>query len=334
MLPVLFLLFAAAPAHFDQVFRAGLIALQQDQLDVAETNLRDAARLEPSNPRVWAALAQTHWKAHAPDKAADDAEKAARYGSNDASVLQSLVVYYSESGQMLQAAAAQARLARLNPAREDALEHAADLYFQAAQALLREQKFAEAVAVLEEARDKTGKRAQTELALGVAYYGLRRFNEAAGAFLETIRLAPDAEQPYLFLSRMLDAIPARLPAVTERFVQYEAAHPDDARGYLLHAKALDAQSREPDQARQLLTKSIELNARDASAHVELATLLERARDYAGAAAEFERAAALEPNDAGTHYHLARLYDRLNRPDAAASERDLHAKLMAAQDAPR
>jgi Tfp pilus assembly protein PilF len=103
---------------------------------------------------------------------------------------------------------------------------------------------------------------------------------------------------------------------------------------LLHAKAQDAQAIEAAMARKLIEKSLAIDATNAGAHVELATLLERLRAYPEAAAEFERAATLDSRDAATHYHLARLYDRLNRPEDAAAQRQLHAQLTAAQDALR
>ena len=90
--------------------------------------------------------------------------------------------------------------------------------------------------------------AQLELALGVAYYGMRRFDDAAGAFLRTISIAPEIDRPYLFLGRFLDQIPGRLPEVTKQFINYETANPASPTGYLLHAKALNVQAGDPEAA--------------------------------------------------------------------------------------
>src|SRR5205085_9252275 len=98
-------------------------------------------------------------------------------------------------------------------------------------------------------------------------------------------------------------------------------------GYLLHAKALNTQSLEPETAERLLLKSIALNDRDAAAHFELGALLERKQRYAEAAASFERAAALDPQAAATPYRLSRVYDRLGRHEAARAERAEHARLV-------
>ena len=323
------LLFLAAFSTFDESFKAGLLALQRNDLPSAVANLGAAAKLEPNNGRVWIALAQTYRKLHETAKADDAAARAVSFGSTDPLVLKTLVIYYSESEQMDRAAEAQARLAVLTPQDAAAREKAEALYFQAAQPLLRQQKFAEAVLLLNQARERINGSAQLELAMGVACYGLRRFDEAAAAFLRTIELAPETEQPYVFLGKFLGQVPARLPEITRRFVRFEQANPGSAMGYLLHAKALNAQSIEPQTARSLLAKAIAVNERDASAHFELGNLLDRLHEYPEAAREFERSAELDPSDPATHYRLSRVYDRLGRSDAARSERALHAKLLEA-----
>jgi len=320
-------LWAAEGSGYEQPFRAGLIALQGNRLSNAERNLQTAADLAPRNGRVWVALAQTYWKLKEQAKADDAAGKAAKFAPDDPAVLQSLAIYYSESNQTLKAADAQARYAALG-------ERAVALYFEAAQPLLQKEKFADAITILQQAKTKLGENAQIELALGVAYYGLRRFDDAAGAFLAVITLDPVVEQPYLFLGRMLDQIPERLPTVTARFVQYQAANPASWIGYLLHAKALNARSAEPETARKLLEKSISINGADASAHFELASLLERMKLLPEAAREFESAASLEPSDPATHYRLSRVYERLGNAQAAAAERARHARLVTSQDSAR
>lgn len=333
MVFALFLLLAASPT-FEESFRAGLLALQRNDLNAAVTNLGTAAKLAPNNGRVWVALARTYWKLKENGKADDAATKAATLAPADTLVLSSLVIYYSESGQVTKAAEAQAKYSAAAPQDADARKKAESLYFEATQPLLEHQKFAEAIAILNKAVDRLNNSAQLELALGVACYGLRRFDEAAAAFLRTIAIAPDVDQPYIFLGKFLDQIPARVPEVTKQFVKYENANPTSSLGYLLHAKALDAQSIEPENARKLLEKAISINDREPSAHFELGTVFDRARRYVDAAREFEKAAELDRADPATHYRLSRVYDRLGKPEAAQKERDLHAKLVEAQQAAR
>ena len=332
MILALFLLLAAA--GFEESFRAGLLALQRNDLASAEENLAAASKLEPNNARVWVALARTYWKLNQGEKADAAASKAGALGAADPVVLSSLAIFYEDSRQIGKAADAQARYAALAPDNANAGQKAEALYFDAVQPLLQQQKFADAIAILSKAAAQFPRSAQLELALGVAHYGLRRYDEAAQAFLRTIAIDPEIERPYLFLGRFLTQIPGRLPEVTAQFARYRMAHPGNPAGYVLHAKALNAQSIEPATARQFLERAIALDDRDASAHFELGVVLEATRRYADAAREFARAAELDPNDSTTHYRLSRLYDRLGRPEEARREREIHAKLVAAEEAVR
>jgi tetratricopeptide (TPR) repeat protein len=293
-------------------------------------NLGAAAKLAPGNGRVWIALAQTFWKLKENGKADEAAAKAAALAPADPLVLTSLTIYYTEAGETLKAAEAQARYSALMPEDATAREKAESLYFQAVQPLLQHQKFGDVITILTRTNGQFKNSAQLQLALGVACYGLRRFDDAAGAFLRTIAIAPEIDQPYLFLGKFLGQIPGRLPEVTKQFVAYETANPASAVGYLLHAKALNAQSIEPETARQLLERSISTNDRDPSAHLELGIVLDRTQHYAEAARELERAAELDPSEPATHYRLSRVYDRLGKADAARVERERHAKLVEAQ----
>ncbi len=329
----LLLLAAAAGMAADDSFRAGLLALERGDLEAARSNLEQASKADPRDGRVWVALSQAYWRSHKNAEAEGAAAKAATLGPEDGAVQQSLAIYYSETGQTWKAAQAEAKYASKIPANAQARERAIQLYFEAAQPLLNQQKFAEGAAILREGVARLPRSAQLELALGVADYGLRRFDDAADAFLHTIEIAPETEQPYTFLGKILDQIPGRLPQVTERFAQREAAHPWSAEAYLLHARALDAQSLEPETSLRLIEKSIALEGGggSASAHFEMGTVLDRLGNYEKAAAEFERAVALSPADAAAHYRLARDYDRTGKHQAAEAEREKHAQLVKSQE---
>jgi tetratricopeptide (TPR) repeat protein len=258
-----------AAASFDDSFRAGLTALEHGDLTAAQTNLEEATRQAPAdNPeaaaRVWVALAQAYRELHQDAQAEDAALKAARFAAK-----------YS---------------ARV-PQNGDAFERGIELYFEAARPLLDRQNFGEAVVILEEGAKALPRSAQLELTLGVTYYGLRRFDDGADAFLNAIDAAPETEQPYNFLGKFLDRIPSRLPRVTQRFAEYESAHPANAAAWLLHAKALDAQAADPEVSLRLIEKSIALNPSDAAAHFEAGIVLDRLRRFADAAVEYKKAEA-------------------------------------------
>jgi len=318
----------AASATFEESFRAGLVALQRNDLVAAKSGLETASKMNPGNARVWIALAQTYRKVGDPRAAAMAVNKAEALGGKDPVVQSSLAIYWDEAGEPVKAADALARYSELVPGRE-AREKAEAKYFEAGQPLLRESKFAEALAIFDAGAKRLKDSAQLELGVGVAAYGLRRFDQAAAAFLRTIALQPEVPQPYLFLGRFLDQIPDRLAEVTSKFVEFEKARPEDPSGYYLHAKALNIQAAEPELAVVLLKKALTLNDRDPAIHFEMGAVLDRTRRYEEAAAEFERSAELAPNDPAVHYRLARLYARLGKTEQARVERERHAGLEAA-----
>jgi len=207
-------------------------------------------------------------------------------------------------------------------------------YFGLAQLYLRHQDAEAAAETLQEGRKIFARSPQLELALGVAYYGLRRFSDAADCFLRTIQMAPEVEQPYVFLGRMLDQAEDKLPQVTEAYAARVKSKPDDYLANFLYAKALSfasgasGASGDRRQIEALLRKSIAVKDDFWESHYERGILLERGRDFAGAAGEFQRAIELNPNSPTPHYHLARVYERLGRKTDATAEHAAHERLSA------
>ena len=196
--------------------------------------------------------------------------------------------------------------------------------------LLRLGRFTEAVPMLEDARSKFDKSPQILLALGVAYYGQRRFEDAAIYFLKVIDLSPDVEQPYVFLAKMLDQLGPQLPDVLARFAAWNDLEKRNPLPPFVYAKALLAAGQSKDQAEALLRESIHRDDKLWEAHFELATLLEQKQDWNGSRLELERAVALSPQQAAAYYRLARVYDRLELPAKAAEARKKHASLVAGE----
>ena len=349
---VLVFLLASNSNAFQSAFVAGLNALNKNDLETAQAQLETASRLEPRQAEVWLALAQTYLKQHKADAADASATKAEQLGPENPVVLRGLALYFSERGSLEKAADIEARYASKS---KDAaafaqaaalyakagkaqsgvplLRKAIDLqpyeesyYFQLGQTLLQAQKFDAALATFQSGLKIFDKSAQLELAHGVALYGLRRFPEAIDSFLRTIQLAPDVRQPYVFLGRILDVAEAKLPAITQVFASYAKSQPDDALANFLYAKALGAKSADVSQIETLLRKSISLDGSKWESHFELGALLERKREYAESAKEFERSIELDPKEPMPHYRLARVYDRLGKSAEAEQQRAIHSRL--------
>lgn len=171
--------------------------------------------------------------------------------------------------------------------------------------------------------------AQLTLAMGVARYGQRRFQEAVERFLEVIRIDPAIEQPYAFLGRMLDQAGPHLDEIISVTQSWAEKHPDNGEACLLLAKALLTRNPDDAKAAGLLQRSAELAPNNWETHYQWGTLLETRHEYDAAAVQLERAAELDSQQPMPHYHLARVYSRLGKSDLAAAERNLHQKLVSA-----
>ena len=198
------LLLSASAGSFDQLLHAGLAALNANDLPTAQSQLEAATKADPRKPRAWIALAQTYFKLKKPQLANSAALKAESLAPADPIIVHGLALYYSETGNLDKVVALLQAALRMRPYEET-------YYFELAQQLLRMQKFETALATIEKGVKLFDKSAQLELARGVALYGLRRFPEAIDSFLRTIQLAPEVDQPYVFLGRMLDVAEDRTP---------------------------------------------------------------------------------------------------------------------------
>ena len=93
----------------------------------------------------------------------------------------------------------------------------AKIAFDYAQALLRKEDFGAAADALGSALAAHPDDAQLVLAMGVARYGQRRFEDCAVLLLRVIKLDPNIEQPYAFLGKMMDQAHSYLPEITDAF---------------------------------------------------------------------------------------------------------------------
>jgi len=382
------LLLFSGEADFQTQFVGGLKALNQQDLATAKTDLLAANRLQPANPRVWAALAQTYWRLKQPAAAAAAAEKAEKLGPDDPVTLHALAFFYAEQAKFSKAGDMEARCAAkddkdaaattramLDYLRAEQPKKAIDLalatpgwegradirnllgkaydadgqilkvlpelreavqlkpddesyYCDLLQAMLSHYDFEVAITFGELGRKRFPASAQIALDTGVAYYGAYQTGAAIDAFLATIALDPAAEQPYSFLARLIDDAHDKLPAITQRFVEYQAKTPGNYLGYFLHARALMAAAQDPELAESLLRQSIALEGKYWESHYRLGLLLEKKRELAEAEKEFRRSTELNPKDPVAHYHLFRALAGQGKIKEAEAELAVQRKVSA------
>lgn len=122
---------------------------------------------------------------------------------------------------------------------------------------------------------------------------------------------------------MIDQLPERLPEIRARAEAWLRMEPKNGFAPFVVARA----GLTDPEAKPLLLEAIRRDATVWEFPFELGQLLERERDYSGAAAAYEKAVALNPKMPEPHYRLARVYDRLGSAPKAARERALHEKLL-------
>jgi Tfp pilus assembly protein PilF len=87
----LLLLLAQSPS-FEATLRTGLEALQHNDLVAARVSL-EAAKMQPDQPQVWLALAETYWKVHESKLAGSAAEKAENLAPGDPIIFRALSLF-------------------------------------------------------------------------------------------------------------------------------------------------------------------------------------------------------------------------------------------------
>ena len=195
------------------------------------------------------------------------------------------------------------------------------------QLLLRLGKFGEAATFLEEAQRKFDRSPAMGLALGVAYYSQRRFSDAGTRFLHVIDLDSAVPQPYIFLAKMIDQLPDRVPEIRARAEAWHRQEPQNGFAPYVYARALQAAGVDDNETKPLLLEAIRRDAKIWEFSFELGQLLERERDLSGAARAYEAAALINDRIPEIHYRLARVYDRLSQPAKAERERLRHKQLL-------
>jgi tetratricopeptide (TPR) repeat protein len=190
----LFLLLAQSPT-FEAALRAGLEALQHNDVTGARVSLESAAKMQPDQPQVWLALAQTYWKLHESKLAGSAAEKAERLAPGNPVVLKALSLFYSESGNYEKAAECAAGFASKAPADQGAYARAIQLYLQAGRPK-RAIDLARSALVAEN-------RADLRYLLGKAYEMDGQPVESVREMRAAIKLNPYEESYYFELARDL-----------------------------------------------------------------------------------------------------------------------------------
>ena len=231
---------------------------------------------------------------------------------------------YENKGQYLEAVRAFQRGAELEPANES---YRFDFVYE----LLAHQNFDAAIAAAQPAVRDFPQSLQLRLALGVANFGAKLFDQSGEIFLEAARRSPDAELPLRLLAMAVDTGPVKPQEVQALVAAYLRRHPKQFwPHYFLGRKAYQ----DGDLARGLefLKQSVALAPDYPDSQFELGNVYFEMEQWKDAIACYEKAVQLKPNLVEAHYRLFRTYRRAGEPRQADRSRQIYQKLQAQKQA--
>lgn len=217
--------------------------------------------------------------------AIDAYKRAAEVSPQSAEIRVRLADALARAGRAEEAAAERVAAARLNPN-------------EAGKLLVGERKYEEAVAELQ----KVGrKNAETYLLIGDAYFGLKKFAEAAAAYQQAVRRDPKSSATYFQLGNAHNQLQQHKEAAAA-FQQAARLAPTDADAFFNLGNAY-AKLRQYREGADAYAQALKLNPSDAQARYSLALLHLDNGNLAGAQEHLE---PLKGADAKLAEQLAQL----------------------------
>lgn len=318
---------AAAPSDPELRYRLGAIQLRLKKPQDALPHLETAARLSPSIPPVWLALAHARLesgKAPEAQAAAVEARKLAGANANFSRALGSfhhqLALAFRKAKDPAKAVEAWQEAIALDPGQ-------AAWYGELAELFLDHRTPEPAVAVLESAARRFPQHVELLRLLGLAHYSAGDAAKAIEVFLRVMDLAPDAEQSYSSVETLLPDAGAALPAIVEKLRRFTTSQPASPVGHFLLAQAVAIQTPGAPEAEAMLREAIRVEPKFWPAHYELHKPLLARGQTPEAAQSLERAVALNPAYAPARYALAQAYAKLGDRAKASEQRRAHHELL-------
>jgi hypothetical protein len=120
-----------------------------------------------------------------------------------------------------------------------------------------------------------------------------------------IDLAPTVAQPYIFLAKMIDQLPARLPEILKKAEAWNASEKAEPFAPFVYARALSASGAPDAQVKPLVQQAIQRKGDAWEFSFELGQILERERDFTGAARAYETSISSNAKVPETHARQGR-----------------------------
>jgi tetratricopeptide (TPR) repeat protein len=167
------------------------------------------------------------------------------------------------------------------------------------------------------------------IGLGVANYA-RGFNDDAVARLcQASDLAPQDQNPYLFLGKIETAESNHAACLIEKLRRFAKLQPENALANYYYALTFARSSESPEnphntaQVKMLLEKAIALDPNFGAAYFQLGVFYSSQKDFASAVPAYQQAILHNPDLAEAHFRLARAYASTGERAKAEAETELY-----------
>lgn len=307
------LLFATALAVPVQVFaqdgancRLQIAArcLTAGDLGCAENELHSVLRNSPNEYRALDLLGVVRVLQKREKDAEDLFLRVVRLKPGFASAHAHLGLLYLQTGRSEQSVAELRAAVRLDPARTDASDALIHIWSDEAQSAVAAGNFGKALACLIDARKLAPNNPDVQFEFGMVAVRMSLFQDAIGAFRQTLELRKNDPMALYGLGRAFMAL-SRFEDARQEFVRYVAARPDDYAGHCALAMTLAALER-PSEARIQFERSIALAPSQTESYYRLGLMDLDSKDFDSAAKNLRLVLDRDPNHAGALTALGRV----------------------------
>jgi tetratricopeptide (TPR) repeat protein len=306
-----------SPASYDANHNLGEFYIQTDQIPAAIAYLERAQRIDPTAYNNGYDLALAYEQTGDLNHAREQLRRLVQF--KDSAEFHSLLGEIEEkSKNFVEAASEYEKAARIDPSEWNLVNWGAELVLH--------QTFEPAVQVFTAGLSRFPSSARLHNGLGIAFYGMGRFDDAARAFFHAADLDTSDPLPLTFVGKIYENLSPEIAAeVLDRLNKFVARDSVNAAVRFYYAMCLSRVNQtqhSPGVAAHieaLLKSAVTLDPHYAEAHRQLGIFYADGRNFGLAIAEYEQALKSSPQSASTHYRLGQALARSGQAERAKNE---------------